>query len=92
MSVAVFGSVANFASWCIADVLYVHFPDHFQNAGWLGMLLPVPAFLIGMLLSRRGSEARWSKAVIGTFFAFVLSIVLIFFLGVNFHLSIGGNL
>jgi predicted membrane channel-forming protein YqfA (hemolysin III family) len=90
LSITILGAAADLACWCVLDALYVIY--NLRNVEWLIALFPLLPFVIGVRVIPPGAKDRWARIVIGVFLAVGLTIPLILFVGVNFHLLNGGTL
>jgi peptidoglycan/LPS O-acetylase OafA/YrhL len=92
--VAFGGGGLGFLAWCALDFILVRFaPSHMHDFDWLMLLFP---FLVGgvgaLLLRQRDSSPRVGLAIVAAIVASIVAVVLILFVGISFHLGIGGNL
>jgi len=93
LSVVVLGGGLSFVIWCLCDLLVVFYaPDNARGFDWIMLVLPIPPFIIGFFLRHACIDSPISRVIIAAFFAFIFALLLIFFIGVNFHLMIGGSL
>ena len=87
-----------FFGWCTVDLLLVRSPRYPENIheydNWqVSAAAVVLVFIADFLLAARlQAGSRVGVALLATALAIPLGIVLVLFLGVAFHLSIGGRL
>ena len=88
------GSVAMFMGWCLQDYLLVRFaPSRIHNFDWVLLLLPIAvAFASAAAFRHVNAAARVSLSIASAILASVAAVLLVFFFGVPFHFSIGGQL
>jgi hypothetical protein len=92
--VAFGGAALGFLGWCALDFVLVRFaPSHIHDFDWLMLLFPFAVGGIGAAVMRQAdSSPRVGLAILAAILASVVAVVLILFLGISFHLAIGGNL
>ncbi|MBS0210781.1 MAG: hypothetical protein JSS27_17710 [Planctomycetes bacterium] len=92
--IAIVGSVAQFAVWCVTDFIFVRFaPERMNDSDWLLFIPPIILAIVAcQLLRHLDWGLRFVLSVGTTFMAYFGTLLLILFLGISFHLAIGGRL
>jgi len=92
--VALGGGAIGLLTWCVLDFGLVRFaPSRIHSFDWLALLFPfVVARVAAMLLRQPDSSPRVGLAIVAAIVSSILAFVLIAFLGIPFHLAIGGKL
>lgn len=93
---SVVSACGGFLGWCLLDYLYVRvfpYPTPPDKLDGLLLLFPIAVFAGGLAWFRSDSTAtRLILTGIAVVLSFVLATVLILFLGISFHLTLGGTL
>ncbi|HAH47731.1 hypothetical protein [Gimesia sp.] len=91
-----FVSLMIFLQWCVLDfytVRMIPYPEQVHDNEWMILIFPVLPSIILFAWSKRSRSLLTPGVIVGAILlGIVLSIPLIGFFGVNFHLSIGGQL
>ncbi|MCA9023321.1 MAG: hypothetical protein KDA74_24400, partial [Planctomycetaceae bacterium] len=91
-----FVSLMIFLQWCVLDyytVRMIPYPEQVHDNDWTILIIPVLPSLLLIAWSKWSHSLLTPGQIIGAILlGMVLSIPLIGFFGVNFHLSIGGQL
>jgi hypothetical protein len=90
---ALAGSVAMFIVWCVLDYMFVRLgPSGIGNSDWALLLLPIAVALAGAAVFRHVNVgARVGLSIAAAALASIAAVLLIFFFGLPFHSSIGGQ-
>jgi len=88
------GGGVGLVAWCALDLIIVKFaPSRFHDFDWALAYFPLAVLAAGMRVFRDlGLAARVGLSTAAALAASVLSVLLVLTLGIQLHLSIGGNL
>ncbi|HAW29827.1 MAG TPA: hypothetical protein DCY03_17170 [Planctomycetaceae bacterium] len=91
-----FVSLMIFLQWCVLDfyvVRMIPYPEQVHDNDWTILIIPILPSILLIAWSKWSHSLLTSGQITGAIvLGIILSIPLILFFGVNFHLSIGGQL